>query len=40
MIETYIDIYVHKTAKVGREACELLASELEKAVLVESKLIN
>jgi hypothetical protein len=29
-----------KTATVGREASELLASELEKTVVVESKLIN
>jgi len=39
-IGTTSDIYVHKTATVAREASELLASELEKAVVVESKLIN
>lgn len=39
-IGTTTDIYVHKTATVGREASELLASELDKAVVVESKLIN
>jgi hypothetical protein len=40
MTKTTADIYVHKTATVVREASELLASELEKAVVVESKLIN
>jgi integrase len=39
-IGTTADIYVHKTATVVRTASELLASELEKAVVVESKLIN
>ena len=39
-IGTTADMYVHKTATVEREASELLASELEKAVVVESNLIN